>query len=120
MSKLSLIICLIFFSYVNCAACLTPRYSAIVIDANSGAVLEQEDADKICHPASLVKMATLYMVFEALKTGRITMNTQIPVSAHAARQIPCKLGLRPGEYISVETWAISHSPQWLLKLTTKY
>jgi D-alanyl-D-alanine carboxypeptidase len=103
MSRLSLIICLIFFNYINCATCLTPRYSAIVIDASSGAVLEQEDADKICHPASLTKMATLYMVFEALRTGRIKMSTQIPVSAHAARQAPSKLGLRPGEYISVET-----------------
>jgi len=103
MGKLSLFICLIFFTYVNCAACLTPRYSAIVIDASSGAVLEQEDADKICHPASLTKMATLYMVFEALKTGRIKMNTRIPVSAHAARQAPSKLGLRAGEYVSVET-----------------
>jgi len=103
MGKLSLTICLIFFTYVHSVACLTPRYSAIVIDANSGAVLEQEDADKICHPASLTKIATLYMVFEALKTGRIKMNTLIPVSAHAARQIPSKLGLRAGEYVSVET-----------------
>lgn len=103
MGKLSLTICLIFFTYINCAACLTPRYSAIVIDANSGAVLEQEDADQMCHPASLTKIATLYMVFEALKVGRIKMSTLVPVSAHAARQIPSKLGLRPGEYVSVET-----------------
>src|SRR5690606_36807475 len=48
-------------------------------------------------------MATLYMVFEALKVGRLTKNTHIPVSAHAARQAPSKLGLRAGEYVSVET-----------------
>ncbi|MGV8948229.1 MAG: D-alanyl-D-alanine carboxypeptidase family protein [Candidatus Paracaedibacter sp.] len=103
MSKLSLIICLIFFSYINQASCLPRSYTAIVIDARTGAVLEQDDADKLCHPASLTKMATLYMVFEALKTGRLRMNTQIPVSAHAARQAPSKLGLQAGEHVSVET-----------------
>ncbi len=103
MGKLTLTICLIFFIFFNDAACLTPRYSAIVMDANSGAVLEQEGADKICHPASLVKIVTLYMIFEALKTGQLRIHTQIPVSAHAARQAPCKLGLRAGEYVSVET-----------------
>ena len=103
MKKLIPTIYLIFFTFVNYAACLTPRYSAIVIDANSGAVLEQEGADIICHPASLTKITTLYMIFEALKTGQLTMNTQVPVSAHAARQAPSKLGLRAGEYVSVET-----------------
>jgi D-alanyl-D-alanine carboxypeptidase len=82
---------------------LTPRYSAIVIEANSGQVLEQEGADQICHPASLTKMMTLYMIFEALKAKQIRMDTQVPVSLHAARQIPSKLGLRPGEYVSIET-----------------
>lgn len=103
MSCLRFIICLIFLGYLNCTVGLTPRYSAIVIEANSGRVLEQDDADKICHPASLTKIMSLYMVFEALKLGQIRMNTQVPVSSHAARQAPCKLGLRPGEYVSVET-----------------
>lgn len=103
MSKLPFFICLIFFAYTNPAVCLPRSYTAIVVDANTGAVLEQDDADKLCHPASLTKMATLYMVFEALKTGRLKMSTQIPVSAHAARQAPSKLGLQAGEYVSVET-----------------
>ncbi|MDF3034461.1 MAG: D-alanyl-D-alanine carboxypeptidase [Alphaproteobacteria bacterium] len=103
MSCLRLIICLVCFGYLNGAAALTPRYAAIVIDANSGRVLEQDDADKICHPASLTKMMTLYMVFEALNTRQIQMSTQIPISSHAARQAPSKLGLRPGEYVSIET-----------------
>lgn len=103
MTCLRSFICLILFTYLNGAVGLSPRYSAIVIEANSGRVLQQEDPDKICHPASLTKIMTLYMVFEALKTGRLKMNTQIPVSAHAARQIPSKLGLRAGEYVSVET-----------------
>jgi D-alanyl-D-alanine carboxypeptidase len=48
-------------------------------------------------------MMTLYVIFESLKAGKLRMNTQVYVSAHAARQIPSKLGLRPGEYVSVET-----------------
>jgi D-alanyl-D-alanine carboxypeptidase len=96
-------ICLIILSYLSCAIGLTPRYSAIVIEANSGQVLEQEGADQICHPASLTKMMTLYIIFEALKAKKIRMDTQVPVSLHAARQIPSKLGLRPGEYVSIET-----------------
>lgn len=103
MRCLRYIIFLIFFSYLNCAAGLSPRYSAIVIDANTGRVLEEEGADKICHPASLTKMMTLYIIFEALKSGKISMYTKVPVSAHAARQIPCKLGLRPGESVTIET-----------------
>lgn len=103
MSCLRFIIFLIFFGYINGIVALTPRYSAIVIEANSGRVLEQHDADKMCHPASLTKIMTLYIVFEALREGRIRMDTQIPVSSHAARQAPCKLGLRPGEHVSVET-----------------
>lgn len=103
MRKLRFFIYLIFLASINCASCLSPRYAAIVIEAESGRVLEQEGADVLCHPASLTKILTLYMVFEALKTGRLTMNTQIPVSAHAARQAPTKLGLRAGEHVTVET-----------------
>ena len=93
----------VLFIHGNCATCLAPRYAAIVMDANSGKVLEQEDADALRHPASLTKILTLYMVFDALKAGRIRMGTRIPVSAHAARQSPSKLGLRAGEYVTVET-----------------
>lgn len=103
MVLLRILICLIYFSYLNDSQGLTPRYAAIVIDADSGRVLDEEKADIVCHPASLTKIMTLYIVFGALKSGQLTMNTQIPVSAHAARQSPCKLGLRPGERITVET-----------------
>lgn len=96
---------LLFFLFIAFpqAYGLTPRYSAIVIDAHSGRVLQQDEADKICHPASLTKMMTLYIIFENLKSGKLRMGTQVYVSSHAARQIPSKLGLRPGEYVSVET-----------------
>ncbi|MBX9804177.1 MAG: D-alanyl-D-alanine carboxypeptidase [Alphaproteobacteria bacterium] len=103
MTYFRLLICLIVFACLNTTLSLTRRYAAIVIDAHSGKVLDEEDADKTCHPASLTKMMTLYMVFEALKSGRITMNTRVPISSHAARQSPSKLGLRPGSSVTVET-----------------
>lgn len=78
-----------------------PKYSAIVMDAETGKILEQEDSHGVRHPASLTKMMTLYLTFEALKNGRLKLNTQLAVSAKASRQIPTKLGLRPGETISV-------------------
>jgi D-alanyl-D-alanine carboxypeptidase len=54
------------------------------------------------HPASLTKMMTLYLLFDALKTGKVTMETQLPVSYHASIQKPTKLGLRPGQTIAVD------------------
>lgn len=103
MAKIMWSICLILISSMTSVSALIPRYAAIVMDAHSGEVLHQESADQISHPASLTKMASLYMVFEALKTGRLKTNTMVRVSKHASQQIPCKLGLKPGEYVSVET-----------------
>jgi D-alanyl-D-alanine carboxypeptidase len=78
------------------------RYSSIVVDANSGEVLEEVNADLPRHPASLTKMMTLYMAFEALRDRRITLDQAVPVSGHAASMSPTKLGLMPGTRISVE------------------
>jgi D-alanyl-D-alanine carboxypeptidase len=78
------------------------RYSSIVVDAHSGEVLEEVNADQPRHPASLTKMMTLYMAFEALRDRRITLDQLVPVSAHAAGMEPSKLGLMPGTRISVE------------------
>lgn len=78
-----------------------PKYSAIVMDADTGKILEQADAHAIRHPASLTKMMTLYVVFEALRSGRLTLNTKMTTSSKASRQIPTKLGLVPGEQITV-------------------
>jgi D-alanyl-D-alanine carboxypeptidase len=80
-----------------------PSQSSIVVDANSGAVLQATNADALRHPASLTKMMTLYLLFERLEQGKIKLNTELPVSAHAAAQAPSKLGLKPGETIQVET-----------------
>src|SRR5512139_2249545 len=80
-----------------------PSYSSIVVDANSGAVMQATNADAPRHPASLTKIMTLYLLFERLEQGKIKLTTDLPVSAHAAVQAPSKLGLKPGDSIRVET-----------------
>jgi D-alanyl-D-alanine carboxypeptidase len=87
------------------------RYSDIVVDVASGNVLEQISPDAPRHPASLAKLMTLYMVFEALRDRRITADELVPVSAHAAEMEPSKLGLVPGMRMTVE--------QAILGLVTK-
>jgi len=79
-----------------------PPVSTIVVDANTGAVLEATNPDAPRHPASLTKMMTLYLLFERLQAGKISLNSELPVSAHAAAQAPSKLGLKPGDSIRVE------------------
>jgi D-alanyl-D-alanine carboxypeptidase len=80
-----------------------PPPASIVVDANSGAVMQASNADSPRHPASLTKIMTLYLLFERLEAGIIKLATEMPVSPHAAAQAPSKLGLKPGETIRVET-----------------
>ncbi|MFW5678667.1 MAG: D-alanyl-D-alanine carboxypeptidase family protein [Pseudomonadota bacterium] len=77
------------------------RYASIVIDAATGRVLHEDHADRWVYPASLTKMMTLYMAFEALDSGRLTMTQMLPVSREAASRPPSKLGLRAGGRITV-------------------
>ncbi len=87
------------------------RYSSIIVDAASGDVLEEVNADQPRHPASLTKMMTLYLTFEALRDRRLTLDQEVPVSEHAASMEPTKLGLLPGTQLTVE--------QAILGLVTK-
>jgi D-alanyl-D-alanine carboxypeptidase len=87
------------------------RYSSIVVDVASGTVLEQANPDAPRYPASLTKLMTLYMVFEALRDRRSSLDDLVPVSAHAASMEPSKLGLVPGTRITVQ--------QAILGLVTK-
>ncbi|MCX8282384.1 D-alanyl-D-alanine carboxypeptidase [Phyllobacterium sp. 0TCS1.6C] len=82
---------------------VSEKSASIVVDGSTGAVLQQSSADLPRIPASLTKMMTLYLVFEALESGRITKTTPIPVSAHAASQPPSRLRLKPGQSIDVDT-----------------
>ena len=79
-----------------------PKYSGIVIDAKTGKVLYSEDADALRYPASLTKMMTLYLTFEALEAGKIRLNTRVPFSKNAASEPPTKLGVGTGNSITVE------------------
>lgn len=79
-----------------------PKYAGIVIDAKTGKVLYGEDPDGLRYPASLTKMMTLYLTFEALSSGRISLDSKVPVSANAAKEPPSKLGVRAGGSVTVE------------------
>jgi D-alanyl-D-alanine carboxypeptidase len=79
---------------------LAAPYASLVMDARSGEVLSARNADTRLHPASLTKMMTLYIAFEALQNGEITLDTQVRISRHAASEPPSKLGLREGQRIA--------------------
>jgi D-alanyl-D-alanine carboxypeptidase len=76
-------------------------YAAMVIDARDGRVLHARNADTRLHPASLTKMMTLYIAFEAVKNGEISLDTSVRISKHAASEPPSKLGLRAGQTIKL-------------------
>jgi D-alanyl-D-alanine carboxypeptidase len=86
-------------------------YSSIVVEAASGKVLEAENPDALRHPASLAKLMTLYLTFEALRDRRITLDMLVPASAHCSSMQPTKLGLVPGSRLTVQ--------QAILGLVTK-
>jgi D-alanyl-D-alanine carboxypeptidase len=75
---------------------------SIVLDADTGRVLSENNSDGITYPASLTKMMTLYLTFEALNTGRLRLDQYLPVSVEAASKSPTKLGLRPGDSVDVQ------------------
>ncbi|KXO76410.1 D-alanyl-D-alanine carboxypeptidase family protein [Brucella anthropi] len=89
------------------AIAASDRYAAIVIDANTGKTLFASNADAQRYPASLTKMMTLYMLFEAMQAGRMNKDTRIPVSAYAAARPPTKIGFRSGQSIRAEDAALA-------------
>jgi len=113
------IVALLMFANSQAEAARHPRYHArahhaavglgpvlvgesIVIDVETGQVLNAENADAITYPASLTKMMTLYLTFEALNAGKLRLDQYLPVSYEAASRSPTKLGLRPGESVAVQ------------------
>lgn len=84
------------------AAFADDRYAAFVIDPRNNEVLHADMADEARFPASLTKMMTLYMLFDALQRGEITLSSRIVASREAARQPPSRLGIRRGDSLSVE------------------
>ena len=76
--------------------------AAIVVDINSGLVLYSQAPDTPRYPASLTKMMTLYVLFGYLRAGKVTVNSDLVVTPHAASQAPTKLGLKPGATIETQ------------------
>lgn len=94
------------------ASLAAPTYASIVYDVDNAVVLHEANADARTQPASLTKLMTLYMVFAALDADRLTLTQRLPVSAHAARMQPTRLGLRKSQTIGVRDAIlalISHS-----------
>ena len=78
------------------------KYAAIVIEEDSGRMLFARNADSLRYPASLTKIMTLYILFEDIAAGHLTLKSRIPVSKVAAGRSPSKLYLKPGQSISTE------------------
>jgi D-alanyl-D-alanine carboxypeptidase len=99
----AVVLCLFFFPLLALLAApqAEAKYASLIMDAETGRILYQTNANTRNYPASLTKMMTLYLVFSALDNGRLKANDRLPVSARAARQPSSKLGLRRGETISV-------------------
>ena len=95
-------IAVLTFSLLSLQTAVAEKYAAIVIDADTHSVLHARNADDARYPASLTKVMTLYMLFDALKSGEVTLNEKLTVSRHAASQPPSNLRLRTGAKISVK------------------
>jgi D-alanyl-D-alanine carboxypeptidase len=83
-------------------ASANPRYASLIMEETSGKILYSRNADKKLYPASLTKIMTLYLLFEALQTKKVRKNTRMKVSKVAAGRSPSKLYLKVGHSISVE------------------
>jgi D-alanyl-D-alanine carboxypeptidase len=84
------------------AASVPRKFAGIVIDAKSGKVMYESSADAARYPASVTKVMTLYILFQELTAGNITLKTKFTVSKYAASAVPTKLGLKAGSTITVE------------------
>ncbi len=95
----ALIICVLVV--VPAAGAMAAPYAAMVMDARSGEVIHSRNADTRLHPASLTKMMTLYVAFDAIRRGEISLDTMVTISRNAAAEPPSKLGLRAGQKIQL-------------------
>ncbi|PYB71210.1 SPOR domain-containing protein [Rhizobium wuzhouense] len=96
------VVAVLFAALATTSGASAAKYAGVVIDAKTGKVLYSEDADSLRYPASLTKMMTLYLTFEALESGRISLNSKVPISKNAAKEPPSKLGVGAGRSITVE------------------
>lgn len=100
--KLRLLSSLLAIVCIHAHVWASSKYAAVVVDGATGNILHGVNEDKTRYPASLTKKMTLYILFEALKSKRVNMQTRIPMSVRASRQCPSKIGLLPQQTISIE------------------
>ncbi|MEK9759849.1 MAG: D-alanyl-D-alanine carboxypeptidase family protein [Candidatus Puniceispirillum sp.] len=93
---------LLFAMLVGAGRAEASKYASIVMEEASGRVLFSRNADSLRYPASLTKIMTLYLLFEDIEAGKISLKSRIPVSKRAAGRSPSKLYLKPGQSISAE------------------
>ncbi|MEY4982692.1 MAG: hypothetical protein RIR62_958 [Pseudomonadota bacterium] len=91
----------LFGAMLSAAGVQAAPYAAIVMDARSGEIIYSENAETRLHPASLTKMMTLYIAFEEIQRGNLSLDTMVTVSKNAAAQPPSRLGLRAGQKIQL-------------------
>lgn len=104
-SRLLFVFCITLLASVllmQTPAHANPKYASLVMDADTGVILYQRHPDKKLHPASLTKMMTLLMAFEAIDAGKLKLHDKVYISNKAASQVPSKLDLPVGSYIRVE------------------
>ncbi|WP_428408943.1 D-alanyl-D-alanine carboxypeptidase [Hyphococcus sp.] len=103
--SVSIWVAALFLALIGFAApaAANSKYAAYVVHADSGDVLFDRYSTGTRYPASLTKMMTLYLLFDELEAGRLSLDSKISVSAHAAGQPPSKLGVTSGSTIDVET-----------------
>lgn len=82
-------------------ACSSPIQTSLVVDGKTGKILHEHNASQIIYPASLTKLMSLYLIFESLESGKLTLDQRLHVSKYATQVIPLKLNLKAGEYITV-------------------
>lgn len=80
----------------------SPPYAAMVVDANTGRTMHAVNEDALRHPASVTKVMTLYLLFEQLKRGKLSLDSELTMSRRAAAMAPSKLGVPPGDTVTVE------------------
>ncbi len=96
------IISLLFWAFSGAAFAAERRYASIIVDADTLEIIHARQIDEARYPASLTKVMTLYLTFDALNAGTLKLNEPVRVSANAARTPPSKLGLKTGQVITVE------------------
>jgi D-alanyl-D-alanine carboxypeptidase len=101
LSVLTIFIAVLTIGLMLRAAPAEARYASLVVDGKTGVELYSRHADTRRFPASLTKIMTLYMTFDALKSGKWRLNTRLKVSRRASRQPQTRLGLKPGQTITV-------------------